>query len=182
MASRRRPWLFGGRARLGNANELGHTFWQAVDAEAVSAVAAQGMKYAFRRARRTGAERVVHERWRQLPTRRSNRAGELRHAAYRERHYPWVWALELLPACDAVARMRAQAHWLADVLAGLGAGHRSRLPGDHMGDAHFRSDSSARPDRELAGYAEAHRGSAIRRGKRCGCACRNASRWTLRKR
>ena len=98
MASRRRPWLFGGRARLGNANELGHTFWQAVDAEAVSAVAAQGMKYAFRRARRTGAERVVRERWRQLPTRRSNRAGELRHAAHRERHYPWVWALELLPA------------------------------------------------------------------------------------
>ena len=41
----------GGALWLGNDTELGHTFWQTVDAEAISAVAAQGMKYAFRRAR-----------------------------------------------------------------------------------------------------------------------------------
>jgi hypothetical protein len=41
----------GGALWLGNDNELGHTFWQAMDASAISAVAAQGMKYAFGRAR-----------------------------------------------------------------------------------------------------------------------------------
>ncbi|MGT2477357.1 phosphatase PAP2 family protein [Paraburkholderia terrae] len=38
------------------------------------------------------------------------------------RRYPWVWALELLPAYDAVARMKAQAHWQTDVLAGWALG------------------------------------------------------------
>jgi hypothetical protein len=33
-----------------------------------------------------------------------------------------VWALELLPAYDAVARMKAQAHWQTDVLAGWALG------------------------------------------------------------
>jgi len=41
----------GGALWLGSGTEPGNTFWQAADAEAISAVAAQGMKYAFRRAR-----------------------------------------------------------------------------------------------------------------------------------
>lgn len=41
----------GGALWLGNHNELGHTFWQTMDASAISAVAAQGMKYAFSRVR-----------------------------------------------------------------------------------------------------------------------------------
>jgi undecaprenyl-diphosphatase len=31
--------------------------------------------------------------------------------------YPAVWALELLPAYDAVARVKVRAHWQSDVLA-----------------------------------------------------------------
>jgi hypothetical protein len=41
----------GGALWLGSDNELGHTFWQTLDASAISAVAAQGMKYAFGRQR-----------------------------------------------------------------------------------------------------------------------------------
>jgi undecaprenyl-diphosphatase len=38
--------------------------------------------------------------------------------------YPWVWALELLPLYDGIARMKAHAHWQTDVIAGwaLGSG------------------------------------------------------------
>ena len=36
--------------------------------------------------------------------------------------HPAVWALELLPAYDAVARVRSQAHWQSDVLASFAIG------------------------------------------------------------
>jgi undecaprenyl-diphosphatase len=38
------------------------------------------------------------------------------------RRNPWVWALEILPAYDAVARVKSQAHWQTDVLAGWALG------------------------------------------------------------
>jgi undecaprenyl-diphosphatase len=41
----------GGALWLGQDNELGHTFWQTMDASAISAVAAQGLKYKFGRSR-----------------------------------------------------------------------------------------------------------------------------------
>ena len=36
--------------------------------------------------------------------------------------HPWVWALEALPAYDAVARVKIGAHWQTDVLAGWALG------------------------------------------------------------
>ena len=36
--------------------------------------------------------------------------------------YPAVYALELLPLYDGVARMKVQAHWQSDVLAGFALG------------------------------------------------------------
>ncbi|WP_321939671.1 hypothetical protein [Paraburkholderia sp. J8-2] len=38
------------------------------------------------------------------------------------RRYPWVRGLELLLAYEAVARMKAQAHWHTDVLTGWAPG------------------------------------------------------------
>ena len=35
---------------------------------------------------------------------------------------PWIYALEALPAYDMVARMKVQAHWQSDVLAGFALG------------------------------------------------------------
>ena len=117
----------GGGLWLGNDNELGHTFWQKVDAEAISAVAAQGMKYAFRRARPDSG--MGPNAW-LVHGGDSFPSGEVTLQASfvtpiivnYGRRYPWVWALELLPAYDAVARMKAQAHWQTDVLAGWALG------------------------------------------------------------
>ena len=38
------------------------------------------------------------------------------------RQDPWVWALEALPAYDALARLKSQAHWQTDVIAGWALG------------------------------------------------------------
>lgn len=32
--------------------------------------------------------------------------------------HPWIWSLELLPMWDGYARMKSQAHWQSDVIAG----------------------------------------------------------------
>ena len=117
----------GGALWLGNDNELGHTFWETVDAEAISAIAAQGMKYAFRRARPNSG--MGSDAW-FVHGGDSFPSGEVTLQASfvtpfivnYGRRYPWVWGLELLPAYDAVARMKAQAHWQTDVLAGWALG------------------------------------------------------------
>ncbi|WP_341868590.1 phosphatase PAP2 family protein [Paraburkholderia lacunae] len=61
------------------------------------------------------------------------------------RREPWVWALEILPAYDAIARMKSPAHWQTDVLASwiLGTGHGSRLLEYHAGYTDIRSATSA---------------------------------------
>jgi undecaprenyl-diphosphatase len=35
---------------------------------------------------------------------------------------PWVAALEILPAYDAIARLKSRAHWQSDVIAGWALG------------------------------------------------------------
>jgi membrane-associated phospholipid phosphatase len=118
----------GGALWLGNDNELGHTFWQTLDASAISAVAAQGMKYAFGRARPSSG--LGPDAWFQGRCCQSFPSGEVALQAsfvtpfivnYARRD-PWVWALEILPAYDAVARVKSQAHWQTDVLAGWALG------------------------------------------------------------
>jgi hypothetical protein len=118
----------GGALWLGNDNELGHTFWQTLDASAISAVAAQGLKYAFGRPRPSSGQGP--DVWFQGTCCQSFPSGEVALQAsfvtpiivnYWRRN-PWVFALEILPAYDAVARMKSQAHWQTDVLAGWALG------------------------------------------------------------
>jgi membrane-associated phospholipid phosphatase len=115
---------------LGNDNELGHTFWQTIDASVISGVSAQIMKRAFSRARPNQGQDP--NLWFQGSGNESFPSGEVTLQAsfvtpiivnYAHEH-PWVWALELLPAYDAVARVKSQEHWQTDVLAGfvLGTG------------------------------------------------------------
>jgi undecaprenyl-diphosphatase len=35
---------------------------------------------------------------------------------------PWIWSLEILPLYDAIARLKSQAHWQTDVIAGWALG------------------------------------------------------------
>jgi len=112
---------------LGNDDTLGHSFWQAIDSEALSAVAAQGLKYAFKRARPTDGDNP--NLWFQAHG-GSFPSGEVTlQAAFvtpiivdHFKEDPWIIALEVLPIYDAIARMKVHAHWQTDVIAGWALG------------------------------------------------------------
>ena len=61
-----------------------------------------------------------------LSERQGDAPGGLCHALDRQllQAGPWIWALEALPVYDAIARLKSQAHWQTDVIAGglLGTG------------------------------------------------------------
>lgn len=106
----------GGALWLGNDDELGHVFWQSLNASAVSAVAAQGLKYAFSRARPDQGNNPNN--WFQGSCCQSFPSGEVTLQAsfvtpfilhYTDQN-PWIWGLEILPAYDSVARLKSQAH------------------------------------------------------------------------
>ncbi len=113
---------------LGNDDPLGHTFWQTVDASVISGVGAQLLKYGFGRARpNQGGDPNA---WFKGSCCQSFPSGEVTLQAsfvtpfianYAGDH-PWVWSLEILPVYDAFARMKSQAHWQTDVIAGWALG------------------------------------------------------------
>jgi len=120
----------GGALWYGNDNELGHTFWQTIDSSVIAGLSADLLKITFSRARPDqGGD---PNKWFQGKCCESFPSGEVTLQAsfvtpfivnYSHEH-PWVWALELLPLYDGIARMKAQAHWQTDVIAGwvLGTG------------------------------------------------------------
>ncbi|MDE2370526.1 MAG: phosphatase PAP2 family protein [Burkholderiales bacterium] len=119
---------FAGALWLGNDDAVGHQFWQAIDSTAFASATAFVMKRAFGRARPNAG--LGPDAWGRGACCESFPSGEVTlQAAFvtplilanREAH-PWIWALEALPAYDAVARMKSQAHWQTDVLAGWAIG------------------------------------------------------------
>lgn len=113
---------------FGNDNELGHTFWQTIDASAISAIGATAMKHAFSRARPGQGNNP--NAWFKGSGYQSFPSGEVTlqasfvtpFIANYSREYPWIWTLEALPVYDAFARMKSQAHWQTDVIAGWALG------------------------------------------------------------
>ena len=117
---------------LGNDDPLGHEFWQSIDSTAVSGVAAQILKYAFSRAR--PYQNQGPSKWFQGGCCQSFPSGEVTLQASfvtplildeSAQGHPWIWALELLPLYDSIARLKSQAHWQTDVLAGWALGTAS---------------------------------------------------------
>jgi membrane-associated phospholipid phosphatase len=118
----------GGALWLGNDDELGHTMWQTVDSMIISAAAAQVLKVSFSRARpQQGNDPNA---WFQGSCCESFPSGEVTLQASfvtpfiknYARDNPWVWSLELLPLYDSIARVKSQAHWQTDVIAGWALG------------------------------------------------------------
>ena len=115
---------------FGNDNELGHTFWQTIDASAISAIGATVMKHAFSRARPEQGNNP--NAWFKGSGYQSFPSGEVTlqasfvapFIANYGREYPWIWTLEALPVYDAFARLISQAHWQTDGIAcwALGTG------------------------------------------------------------
>lgn len=113
---------------LGGESELGGTFWRSTDAEALGQLAAQGSKYVFGRQRPSQTNNP--NEWFKGAHAQSFPSGEVTLQAsfvspfilsYAERN-PSIWVLELLPAYDAVARVKEGGHWQSDVVAGWALG------------------------------------------------------------
>lgn len=117
-----------GALALGDDSKLGDTFWRSVDSMVITGVAATGMKYTFRRER--PSQTSDPNRFFKSSSAQSFPSGEVAAisaavtpfiANYGEDH-PAVYALALLPAYDAVARMKVRGHWQSDVLVGAALG------------------------------------------------------------
>lgn len=119
----------GGALWEGGETRVGRTLWQSVDASAASGIVAYAMKYAFSRVR-PNASHGDPNLWFKGNGNASFPSGEVTEVSsivtpfileYRHDH-PAVYALELLPVYDGIARMKLQAHWQSDVLAGFALG------------------------------------------------------------
>ncbi len=118
----------GGAVWEGGETRLGRTFWQGVDSSVLGALIAEPAKRVFDRAR--PAQTDDPNKWFQGSGHHSFPSGEvtLLSAAvspfvFEYAHdQPWVIGLEVLPLYDAIARVKVQAHWQTDVLAGFAIG------------------------------------------------------------
>ncbi|MHB8667245.1 MAG: phosphatase PAP2 family protein [Burkholderiales bacterium] len=121
----------------GGESRLGKTYWQAIDSSLLAGASAQTLKYAFTRARPSQTEDP--NSWHQGRGHYSFPSGEvaavsaivtpfvLEYGAEK----PAVYALEVLPLYDAVARMKVRGHWQTDVLAGFALGTASGYYAHH---------------------------------------------------
>ena len=121
----------GGALWEGGESRLGKTFWTSIDSSVAAGLVAQVMKVAFSRVRpRDSGPGGNPNLWFQGHGNESFPSGEVTEVSsivtpfvleYGHDH-PGVYALELLPVYDAIARVKVQAHWQTDVLAGFALG------------------------------------------------------------
>lgn len=111
----------------GGDDRLGKTFWQSVDAGVFSGVAETALKYVFSRER--PSQTSDPNRWftghgQSFPSGEVTTTSSLVTPFVLEygRDHPAVYALELLPIYDGVARLKTRGHWQTDVLAGFALG------------------------------------------------------------
>jgi membrane-associated phospholipid phosphatase len=117
-----------GAAWFGNDDPLGHTFWQTIDSSAVSGISSTVLKDTFSRARPYQGDNP--NLWFRGGCCKSFPSGEVTlqasfvtpFIANYGKQYPWVWSLEILPVWDAYGRLKSQAHWQSDVIAGWALG------------------------------------------------------------
>ena len=112
----------------GGDTRFGRTMWKSIDATMVGGVSAEVMKLAFSRSRPN--QTTDPNQWFQGSGHESFPSGEVTVVSsivtpvileYRHDH-PSVYALELLPLYDAIARVKVHGHWQSDVIAGYALG------------------------------------------------------------
>ncbi|MGH8183144.1 MAG: phosphatase PAP2 family protein [Rhodanobacteraceae bacterium] len=120
--------VVGGSLALGDQSKLGDTFWRSLDSMAVSSAISQAAKWTFQRERpsQTSDPNKFFQgtRYQSFPSGEVTAiAGAVTPfvVAYGHDH-PAVYALELLPLYDAVARVKVHGHWQSDVLVGWAIG------------------------------------------------------------
>ncbi len=110
----------------GGETRLGRTAWQSIDSSLLAALAAEAGKRTFGRERPYQSDdpnRFFHG-GQSFPSGEVALASSVVTPFVLEygRDSPAVYLLELVPAYDAVARMKSQAHWQTDVLAAFALG------------------------------------------------------------
>lgn len=129
--------VVGGSFALGDQDKLGDTFWRSLDSMALSGVVAQGGKLIFQRKRPSQSsdpnEFFKGTQYESFP---SGEVSAITGAVtpfvvQYGRDHPAVYALELLPLYDAVARVKVHAHWQSDVLVGWGVGTAAGIWASH---------------------------------------------------
>jgi membrane-associated phospholipid phosphatase len=120
--------ILGGALWEGAESRLGKTLWQDVDGQVIGAASTEVLKHVFTRARPAQIDDPC--KWFQGGGHYSFPSGEAAWSAsivtplileYGSDH-PAVYALLLLPAYVGAGRIKAQAHWQSDVLAGWAIG------------------------------------------------------------
>ena len=118
----------GGAVWEGAETRFGKTMWRGIDAEIIGGVTATAGKYIFTRARPSSANNPCL--WFQGGSNHSFPSGEAAVAAALVTPYvleygrdnPATYALLLLPLYVGAGRIKNQAHWQTDVLAGWAVG------------------------------------------------------------
>ena len=119
----------GGALWEGGDTRFGRTLWQSVDSSVASGIVALALKYATSRVRPSDSGGDPNL-WFKGHGNQSFPSGEVTLVSsgitpivleYRHDD-PWVYGLELLPIYDGIARMKVQAHWQSDVIAGFALG------------------------------------------------------------
>lgn len=120
--------VIGGALFADSDSRLGHAFDQSLDAMVLTAGTTTAMKYAFSRERpiqnSDPGDFFDGRGYGSFP---SGEVAEISAvvtpfiAEYGHDH-PAAWALALLPAYDAVARVKVQGHWQSDVVVGAAIG------------------------------------------------------------
>jgi len=120
--------IAGGAIWLGDQDKLGDTFWRSVDSMVVTAASTQVLKWTFQRERPSQTDSP--NQWFQGWHAQSFPSGEVASVTaavtpfmitYGHDH-PSVYLLALIPAYDAVARVKTHGHWQSDVLVGAAIG------------------------------------------------------------
>jgi len=118
----------GGAVWEGGEERFGRTLWQSIDASLLGGVSSEVLKYAFSRER--PSQTADPNKWFAGHGAQSFPSGEVTLTSavvtplvleYGHDH-PQIYALELLPVYDAIARMKVWAHWQSDVIAGFALG------------------------------------------------------------
>ena len=118
----------GGAVWEGSESRFGKTMWQGIDSEIIAGVSAEAGKYIFTRTRPNQVNNPCL--WFQGKSNYSFPSGEASVAAALvtpyvieyAREYPATYALLLLPLYVGAGRIKNQAHWQTDVLAGWAVG------------------------------------------------------------
>jgi undecaprenyl-diphosphatase len=113
----------------GGESRFGRTLWKSIDASVSAGLISQVLKVSFSRVRPRDSGGNPNL-WFEGHGNESFPSGEVTAVSSiitpvileYGREHPSVYALELLPVYDSVARLKQQAHWQTDVLAGFALG------------------------------------------------------------